>query len=108
MSDFVVLQRAEGNVFGPMTVEIEGGVVSSGTAGAVFDNDGGLLRISELQVVDLTATAMVATANNGASFLEESNISRKYNVDGFRCCRTANTSLETQPYEILFPFSIRC
>jgi len=78
MSDFVILQRTQDSVFGPMTVEIVGGVVTAGTAGAVFDNDGGLLRISDLEVVDLTATALVATANNGASFLEESTMSRKF------------------------------
>jgi len=78
MSDFVIMQRAESTVFGPMTVEIRNGIVTSGTAGAVFDNDGGLLRINQLQVVDLTATALVATANNGASFLEKSSISRKF------------------------------
>lgn len=78
MSDFVVLQRARDSGFGPMTVEINRCIVTAGTAGSVFDNDGGLLRINELDVVDLTATALVATANNGASFLEDSTISRKF------------------------------
>ena len=88
MSDFVVLQRSRDSGFGPMTVEIEGSIVTSGTAG--FVNDGGLLRINKLDVVDLTATALIATSNNGASFMEDSTISRKF---------TALSTLVTKPWE---------
>ena len=90
MSDFVVLQRSRDSGFGPMTVEIEGSIVTSGTAGSVFVNDGGLLRINKLDVVDLTATALIATSNNGASFMEDSTISRKF---------TALSTLVTKPWE---------
>jgi hypothetical protein len=58
-----------------MTVQIERSSVSMGSAGSVFDNDGGLLRISDLQVTNVVAASLVATANNGASFLERSAIS---------------------------------
>lgn len=60
-----------------MTVQVERSTVQSGAAGAVFDNDGGLLRISDIDVTNVTAAALVATANNGASFLEKSKVSRK-------------------------------
>jgi hypothetical protein len=57
-----------------MTVQIEQAVISSGTVGSVFDNDGGLFRVNQLQVMEVTAGALIATANNGASFLEEATI----------------------------------
>jgi hypothetical protein len=60
-----------------MTIQIEGGEVSKGTAGSVFDNDGGLLKINNLEVREVMATALIATANNGATFLEGSTISCK-------------------------------
>lgn len=77
MSNFVVLQRAETSALGSMTVDIERSLVTGGSAGTAFDNDAGLLRISGLQVRELMAMALVATANNGASFLEDSDVSRK-------------------------------
>ncbi len=57
-----------------MTVQVVGGAVSSASGGVIFDNDGGLLRVSEIEVSDLTAASLIATANNGASFLERSTI----------------------------------
>ena len=60
-----------------MTVQVERSTVTSGSTGSAFDNDGGLLRISELDVINVTAAALIATANNGASFLAKSKVSRK-------------------------------
>ena len=77
-SDFVVLQSASGSFFGPMSVIVERSFVSNGFAGAVFDNDGGLLRINDLVVTGVTTSALVATANNGASFLQRSAISCRF------------------------------
>lgn len=58
-----------------MTVDIADSAVSTGTAGSVFDNDGGLLRISNLAVTEVDAATLVATANGGNSFLSESSVS---------------------------------
>jgi len=65
-----------------MTVQVASSAVSSGTAGAIFDNDGGLLRISQIEVTDISTAALVATANNGASFLEQATVSSKYGYFG--------------------------
>jgi hypothetical protein len=83
-SDFVIRQSAAESFFGPMTVQVERSSVTSGTTGAVFDNDGGLLRLSEIDFADVIGVALVATANNGASFLEQSTISRKSGNQGDR------------------------
>ena len=63
-----------------MTVQVEGGAISTGTGGVIFDNDGGLLRVSEIEVSDVTAASLIATASNGASFLERSTITGKLSV----------------------------
>jgi ABC-type glucose/galactose transport system permease subunit len=73
-SDFVVLQRVEESFFGPMTVQIEDSIISSGSAGVLFDNDGGLLRMRNVEVERVVAASLVASANNAASFLEMGNI----------------------------------
>lgn len=43
-------------------------------AGAVFDNDGGFLTVTDLEVSDLTTVSLIATANGGVSFLQNTNI----------------------------------
>lgn len=58
----------------PMNVVIRNGSVKGGTVGAVFDNDGGFLTVDGLEVSDITAPALIATANGGVSFLEGSTI----------------------------------
>jgi hypothetical protein len=74
-SDFVILQRIpDGSFFGPMTVVLQDCTVSSGSAGVIFDNDGGLLRLRNVQVDQVVAAAVLASANNAASFLETSTI----------------------------------
>lgn len=56
----------------PMNVQIRGGSIRSGMAGAVFDNDGGFLTVSNMQVSDITSPSFMATANGGVSFLQNS------------------------------------
>jgi hypothetical protein len=73
-SDFVVRLVVEGFGVPPMTIQIEGASVIGGTAGAVFDNNAGVLTVNNLQVSDVTTAALIATGNNGASFLEDSTI----------------------------------
>jgi hypothetical protein len=63
-----------GSFFGPMTVVLQDCTVSSGSAGVLFDNDGGLLRIRNVRVENVVAAAIVASANNAASFLETSYV----------------------------------
>ena len=77
-SDFVIRQNATGLAIGSMTIEIEKSMITAGTSGVVFDNNGGLLRINDIEITDISAAAVVATANNGASFLSGMSISRKY------------------------------
>jgi hypothetical protein len=48
--------------------------VMNGMAGAVFDNDGGFLTVTDLEVSDIMTVSLVATANGGVSFLQNSNI----------------------------------
>jgi hypothetical protein len=71
-SDFVV--RQANDVSTPMNVQIDGGTVMNGMAGAVFDNDGGFLTVTDLEVSDIMTVSLVATANGGVSFLQNSNI----------------------------------
>lgn len=59
----------------PMTVDIEDSIVVSGTSGVIFDNDGGQLIVERVQVSSVSSAAVVATANTGTSFLQESTIS---------------------------------
>lgn len=54
-----------------MSIEINDAFVTVGRAGAVFDNDRGLLRINSIQVRNITTASLIATANDGTSFLEE-------------------------------------
>jgi hypothetical protein len=60
-----------------MTIQLERSFVSSGTSGVMFDNNAGLLRMNEMEVTDVTAAALLSTANNGVSFLSGMKISRK-------------------------------
>jgi hypothetical protein len=57
-----------------MTVQITGGTVRNGMAGAVFDNDGGFLTVTGLEASDVMTVSLIATANGGVSFLQNSNI----------------------------------
>lgn len=79
-----------------MTVLVDGCSVLSGTAGAIFDNDGGLLRLNNLQVNGVTSASLVATANNGASFLEKSTVTGKSLASQFFIievgCRSATST----------------
>jgi hypothetical protein len=59
-----------------MTVDISGAQVQDGTAGSLFDNNGGSLRITNLQASGLTSPALVATSNGGNSFLQDSTVFR--------------------------------
>jgi len=76
MSDFVVRQSLDGasDQTETMTVEIVDSSVNAGTAGSVFDNDRGLLRVSNLVVSEVDAASLIATANGGASFFEDSPV----------------------------------
>jgi len=58
-----------------MTVVLEESIMTSGTTGVAFDNDGGILNIRDLQINEITATSLLATANGGASFLQDSSVS---------------------------------
>jgi hypothetical protein len=71
-SDFVVRQFNE--VSTPMTVLITGGTLRNGMAGAAFDNDGGFLTVTDLEVSDIMTVSLIATANGGVSFLQDSII----------------------------------
>jgi hypothetical protein len=55
-----------------MTIEIDGATVRGGRAGAIFDNDRGTLRIKNMQVRNISTASLLATANDGTSFLEDS------------------------------------
>jgi hypothetical protein len=57
-----------------MTIQIEDSTITSGTAGVVFDNDGGSLTVESVEVSDVTSAAFLATANAGTSFLQETII----------------------------------
>jgi hypothetical protein len=71
-SDFVV--RQANDVGTPMNVQITGGTVQNGMSGAIFDNDGGFLTVTNLEVSDIMTVSLIATANGGVSFLQDSNI----------------------------------
>jgi hypothetical protein len=57
-----------------MNVQINGGTVLNGMAGAIFDNDGGFLTVTDLEVSEIMTVSLIATANGGVSFLQNSNI----------------------------------
>lgn len=67
-------QVSPGNPSETMTVQIQNSVVSTGTAGVIFDNDGGLLNVDEVQISGVTSAALIATANAGTSFLQGSTV----------------------------------
>jgi hypothetical protein len=71
-SDFVIRQMNE--VSTPMSVNINGGAVLNGMAGAVFDNDGGFLTVTDFEASNVMTVSLIATANGGVSFLQNSNI----------------------------------
>jgi hypothetical protein len=79
-SDFVIRQNATGAAIGSMTIEIVRSIITAGSSGVIFDNNGGLLRINEIGLTDVSAAAFLATANKGASFLSGMTISRMYPV----------------------------
>jgi hypothetical protein len=57
-----------------MTIQIEDSTITSGAAGVVFDNDGGSLTVESIEVSDISSAALLATANAGTSFLQETKI----------------------------------
>jgi len=76
-SGFVVNQATfdeEASSGAIMTVDISDSTVSAGTTGSAFDNNGGTLRITNLIVTEVDAAALIATANGGNSFLQESAV----------------------------------
>jgi hypothetical protein len=73
-SDFVVRQMNEVSTATPMNVQINGGSVRNGMAGAVFDNDGGFLTVNDFEASNVMTVSLIATANGGVSFLQNSNI----------------------------------
>jgi hypothetical protein len=58
----------------PFTVSLFGGLVRGGMAGSVFINDGGLLNIDELIVLDVMAMSLVSTANLGVTYVDNTDI----------------------------------
>jgi hypothetical protein len=58
-----------------MNIEMRDVTVTGGTAGVLFDNDGGVLRLESASVADVTSAALIATANSGSSFLQASSVS---------------------------------
>jgi hypothetical protein len=59
-----------------MNIEMRDVTVTGGTAGVLFDNDGGVLRLEGASVTDVTSAALIATANSGNSFLQDSSVSK--------------------------------
>lgn len=57
-----------------MTVEVTSATITRGTAGAVFDNNGGLLRLSNATVNGIIGPALISTGNSGNSFLQGTTI----------------------------------
>ena len=74
-SDFVVQQMLNTTDTAPMSVDISEGSVQDGTAGAIFDNDGGSLRVQSVGVAGVTSPALIATSNGGNSFFQDSIVS---------------------------------
>ncbi|GKY90646.1 hypothetical protein MPSEU_000038000 [Mayamaea pseudoterrestris] len=78
-SEFVVRQQpgngTSTDIAPPMTIDISNSTVSDGTTSAVFDNDGGSLRVQQLQATGVTAPALMATSNGGNSFFQDSVVS---------------------------------
>ncbi|GAX16597.1 hypothetical protein FisN_7Lh329 [Fistulifera solaris] len=73
-SDFVVRQTAGFSTEPPMNIEMRDVTVTGGTAGVLFDNDGGVFRLEGASVTDVTSAALIATANSGSSFLQDSSV----------------------------------
>lgn len=57
-----------------MVVNVQNSAVSSGTSGVVFDNNAGSIQISGLVVNEVDAASLIATANGGSAFIEDSSI----------------------------------
>lgn len=57
-----------------MTIEISDSTLTSGAAGVVFDNDGGRITLENVDISDITSASILATANTGTSFLQDSKI----------------------------------
>jgi hypothetical protein len=68
----VVQQNPNGN---PFIVDVFGGLVRGGMAGSVFINDGGVLSIEQLMVLNTTSMSLISTANLGTTFIDESEVS---------------------------------
>jgi hypothetical protein len=68
----VIQQNPNGN---PFVVDVFGGLVRGGMAGSVFINDGGVLTIDQLIVLNTTAMSLLSTANLGTTFVDDTDIS---------------------------------
>jgi type IV secretory pathway TrbL component len=60
-----------------MIIEIENSIIIDGTAGSIFDNDRGIFRATNISVTNVKAASLIATANTGTSFLDQSSITCK-------------------------------
>lgn len=58
-----------------MTIEISNSMLNDGKTGSAFDNNGGILRLNKVDTSAVMAVSLVATANTGASFLQDSTVS---------------------------------
>lgn len=58
-----------------MSIDIANSTVRDGTAGVIFTNDGGSLRIQALQATGVTSPALIATSNGGNAFFQDSLVS---------------------------------
>ena len=65
-------QNPAGN---PFSLEITGGSIRDGMVGSAFVNDGGILRITGTDALDVMGMALVSTANDGATFLTDLEVS---------------------------------
>ena len=68
----MIQQNPNGN---PFVVDVFGGLVRGGMAGSVFINDGGVLTIDQLVVLNTTAMSLLSTANLGTTFVDDMDIS---------------------------------
>lgn len=64
----------------PASVTVENGSISNGAAGVLFDNDGGSLSLTGLQIEGITSRVIVASANGATSTLAQTTI-RSSTVD---------------------------
>jgi hypothetical protein len=64
----------------PASVTVENGSISNGAVGVLFDNDGGSLSLTGLQIEGITSQVIVSSANGATSTLAQTTI-RSSTVD---------------------------